>query len=215
MNIGLGFYEIFARIVPGAFYLLALLQLGSILKIIPFDWQAFNGLGIVPSLGLTVIAYILGTALYPVSILWHRLFKPKNVQQSAFIEFQKRNPGWKFDFDGKDWRMLFALIRKGSPDTANAIDKQNALYIMLASISFGIILLAINQIVMFFVGGTYLNIIYFVLLIAMSLLVAREGRFFQARFYHLIFETILSHEIKLENLVKRDSETAVRGIKKE
>ena len=214
MNIGLGFYEIFARIVPGAFYLLALLQLGSILKLSPFDWQTFNDLGIIPSLGLAVIAYIFGTALYPVSILWHRLFKPKNVQHDAFIEFQKRNPGWKFDFEGKDWRILFALIRKGSPELANAIDKQYALYIMLASISFGIILLAINQIVMFFMGGTYLNLIYFVMLIVMSLLVAREGRFFQARFYHLIFETILSYEIKLENLVKRDSESAIRGTKK-
>ena len=36
--------------------------------------------------------------------------------------------------------MLLAFVRKENPNIANAIDKQNALYIMLASISFGLIL---------------------------------------------------------------------------
>jgi len=214
MNIGLGIYEIFARIIPGAFYLLALGQLSVMLKLFSFDLQTFNDLGIIPSIGLAVIAYILGTAFYPVSITWHRLFKPKNTPDSAFIEFQKRNPNWKFEFEGKDWRMLFACIRKENPELANAIDKQNAFYIMLASISFGIILLAINQIVIFFLKGTYINILYSVLLLVFSLLIAREGRFFQSRFYHLIFETVLSYEIKLDSLVKRDNNHAIRESKK-
>lgn len=214
MNIGLGIYEIFARIIPGTFYLFALLQLSFILKLTAFDLQTLNDLGIIPSLGLAVLAYILGSAFYPISIIWHRLSKPRDIPGIAFGEFQKRNLDWKFGFGGKDWRILFALIRKESPDIANSIDKQNALYIMLASISFGIILLAVNQITLFFMGGTYLNLIYAVLLIIGSLLIAREGRYFQFRFYLLIFETILSYQLKPEDLVKRDSNNSTRGKKK-
>jgi hypothetical protein len=214
MNIELGIYEIFARTVPGAFYLLALIQLGFILKLTSFDLQIFNDLGIIPSLGLAIVAYILGSAFFPISLVWHRLFKPKNAPNIAFVEFQKRNPNWRFEFEGKDWKTLFAFIRKENPNLANAIDKQNALYIMLASISFGIIVLAMNQIVLFFLGGTYLNIIYSVFLIIGSLLIAREGRFFQSRFYQLIFETILSYQLKLENLVKRDEDKAARSSRK-
>ena len=45
MNLDLGIYEIFARIVPGAFYLFAILQLGFELKISPFDWNTLITLG--------------------------------------------------------------------------------------------------------------------------------------------------------------------------
>lgn len=202
MNIGLGIYEIFARIIPGTFYFVALIQLGFMLKLISFDLQIFYDLKVIPAVGLVIIAYVLGTIFYPISIFWNRLFKPRNVPNLAFLEFQKRNPDWKFKFEGKDWRTLFAYIRKESPDLANEIDKQFAFYLMLGSISFGIILLATNQFILFFLGGTYINILYSVLLIIASRIIAREGRFFQARFYHWIFETILSFQLKLDNLIK-------------
>ena len=214
MNIESSIYEVFARTIPGAFYLLALIQLGLILKLTSFDLRIINDLGIIPALGLAILAYVLGSAFFPISLLWHRLFKPKNAPNIAFAEFQNRNPHWRFEFEGKDWRTLFAFIRKENPNLANAIDKQNALYIMLASISFGIILLAMNQIVLIFLGGTYLNLIYAVLLIIGSLLIAREARFFQSRFYQLIFETILAYQLKLENLVKGDEDKPARGSRK-
>jgi len=207
MNIGLGFYEIFARIVPGAFYLIAFLQLAQLFKIISFDIAVFNNMGIVPSLGLTVITYILGSVFYPISIIWNRFFKPKNAPNLAFSDFQDRNPGWNFEFKGNDWKTLFAYIRKESPNLAGEIDKQYAFYIMLGSISFALILLAINQIITFIIEGTVLSILFAVLLIVASVLTAREGRFFQTRFYQWIFETILAYQLKPDDLVKRD----VRG----
>jgi hypothetical protein len=214
MNIGLGIYEIFARIIPGTFYILAVGQLGFILKLISFDLPALNNLGLIPSIGLVIMAYILSTAFYPISILWHRLFKPKNAPEVAFIEFQKRNPNWKFEFEGKDWRMLFASIHKEDADLANAIEKQNAFYIMLASISFAIILLVINQIILFFLHGSFLSVLYAVLLLVISLLIAREARFFQSRFYYAIFETVLSYESRIDDLVKRNSQKASHESKK-
>lgn len=207
MNIGLGFYEIFARIVPGAFYLIAFLQLAQLFKIISFDIAVFNNMGIVPSLGLTVITYILGSVFYPISIIWNRFFKPKNAPNLAFSDFQERNPGWNFEFKGYDWKTLFAYIRRESPNLAGEIDKQYAFYIMLGSISFALILLAINQIITFIIEGTVLSILFAVLLIVASVLTTREGRFFQTRFYQWIFETILAYQLKPDDLVKRD----VRG----
>lgn len=214
MNIALSFYEIFARLVPGIFYLFALGQLSLILGLSYIDLKVINNLGLIPSIGLAIASYILGTVLYPVSIVWHRLFKPKNAPESAFIEFQKRNLNWRFEFESKDWRVLFAWLRKENHELANSIEKSNAYYIMLESISFGIILLAVNQVVLFFIRETYLNILYCGFLIVFSLLAAREGRFFQLRFYHLIFETALSYELKMDGLVKRNNAQVVYKTKK-
>ena len=210
MNIGLGIYEIFARIIPGIFYFVALIQLGFMFKLISFDLQILFDLKIVPMVGLVLLAYVLGTIFYPIAILWNRLFRREYVPDLAFSEFQRRNPGWKFKFEGKDWRTLFAYIRKESPDLAGEIDKQFAFYIMLGSISIGMILLAFNQMILFFLSVTYLNILYFVLLIISSLIIAREGRFFQARFYYWIFETILSYQLKLDDLIQPDKNPAPR-----
>ena len=204
MNIGLGFYEIFGRMIPGAFYLIALVQLAIIFNLTTFDLKTFSDLGVVPSLGLAAIAYILGSVFFPISILWHRLFKPKNVPSLVFREFQERNPGWKFEFEGKDWKTLFAYIRKESPNLAAEIDKQYAFYLMLGSVSLGTVFLAINQILLVILNGIYINLVYAVLFIIASLLIAREGRFFQIRFYQWIFETILSYQLKPADLVKRE-----------
>lgn len=213
MNIGLGFYEIFARIVPGAFYLIAILQLAQTFKIISFDIAVFNDMGIIPSLGLTVITYILGSVFYPISIIWNRFFKPKNAPNLAFSSFRKRNQGWKFEFEGKDWKTLFAYIRKESPNLAGEIDKQYAFYLMLGSISFALILLAINQIISFIVEGTILSILYAMLLIVASVLIAREGRYFQTRFYQWIFETVLAYQLKPDDLVNRDENSNPHNTK--
>jgi hypothetical protein len=214
MNIGLGFYEIFARIIPGAFYLIALVQLALTLNLIFFDLQSFNDLGVIPSLGLAVIAYILGSIFYPISIIWHRLFKPKNAPNLAFKEFRSRNPGWKFEFEGKDWKTLFAYIRKESPNLAAEIDKQYAFYIMLGSISFALLFLAINQVILVILNRAYINLLSAILLLIASLLLAREGRFFQTRFYQWIFETILSYQLKPDIFVKRETDSAPPEIRK-
>jgi hypothetical protein len=208
MNIGLGIYEIFARIIPGIVYLVALVQLGFILELISFDLQIFYDLKIVPVTGLVLLAYVLETTFYPIAILWNRLFRRKYAPDEAFAEFQKRNPSWIYKFEGKDWRTLFAYIRKESPVLASEIDKQFAFYLMLGSMSIGIILLAINQMILFVQGGTYQNIIYSVFLIIASLIIAREGRFFQSRFYSWIFETILSYQLNIENFITPDKNTA-------
>ena len=59
MSLKLGIYEFFGRVIPGIFYLFALVQLGAILKMYPFDLQLLNQISLTAILGLGVIAYIL------------------------------------------------------------------------------------------------------------------------------------------------------------
>ena len=202
MNIGLGFYEIFARIVPGAFYLVFIIQLGLILNLFSFDFQMLNDLKLIPSLGLAVITYSLGQMFYPISIYWNRLFKAKDALDVAYLQFKNRNPNWRIEFASKDWRILFAYIRNEKPNLAGEIEKQHAFYLMLGSISFGLLLLSINQVIKYFLTNSWLNLLYFICLLIASVILTREGRFFQARFYQMIFETILSSELNLDHLVK-------------
>ncbi len=56
MNVRLGIYEIFSRIVPGGVYLVAIWQLLTILGIVTIDFQTINSLSIIASIGLIVVA---------------------------------------------------------------------------------------------------------------------------------------------------------------
>ncbi|HEX9389290.1 MAG TPA: hypothetical protein VF918_23395 [Anaerolineales bacterium] len=89
MNVRLGIYEIFSRIVPGGVYLVAIWQLLTILGIVTIDFQTINSLSIIASIGLIVVAYILGGALDNLALILFRLFEKPGFSARSFVEFKK------------------------------------------------------------------------------------------------------------------------------
>ena len=147
MNIGLGVYDIFSRIVPGEFYLIAFYQLAVAFVWVKVDQTALNEIGIVPSIGLMVLAYILGTGMSRVGSLWNRIFKKRDTSKRALEKFREENKDWEFIFKDRDWTILRAYIRLHNPDIANVIDRNNALSIMLRNISLGLVILSVAEVV--------------------------------------------------------------------
>jgi hypothetical protein len=203
MNIRLGIYEIFSRIVPGACYLAAILQFAVITGLISIDWPMLSQIGIVPSVGLIIIAYILGTALDPVSLLWYFLFKPKGMSGRALNELKtKHRDNWAIDFEDRHWPILLAHIRIKNPDIAGDIDRFSAFAIMFRNISLGLILIAINFVVQFFLSKTTFYVFIAGVLFIGSILVIREGIRFREWYYSSIFETTIAYRLSLDEHIK-------------
>src|SRR5215216_991730 len=131
MNIRLGIYELFSRIVPGGVYIIAICQLLDILGVITIDLQTINNLSLPLFIGLIVVAYILGGALDNIAIILFRLFKKRGISARSFAEFKQRHQDrWIIDFKDDDWTILLAYIRTRNMELASEIERHNAFSIM-------------------------------------------------------------------------------------
>ncbi len=202
MNIRLGIYEIFSRIIPGGFYIAAIGQLLAILGLVKIDWQTINEISFSTSIGLIVIAYILGGALDNFALILYRLFKKPGYSARSFAEFKQKNKDrWIIDFENGDWPVLLAFIRTKNLELSGEIDRHNALSIMLRNVGLGILLMVINNLIQFFTSWNPIFILISALLLVVSILIIREAVKFRGWFYNNIFETIIAYRLDLEKRV--------------
>ncbi len=203
MNIRLGIYEIFSRIVPGGVYIAAIGQLLVVLGLLTFDWKALNDISLIASLVLVVVAYIVGGALNPLSFVWLAIFRSQGVSHKALADFkQKYQTNWVFEIEDKDWPVLLALIRTKDMELAGEIERQNALAIMLRNVSLGLAFMGFNFGVSYFLARNALDIFAALFLLVISILVLRESTKFRRWFYDAVFETTLAYRIDLEKIIK-------------
>jgi hypothetical protein len=203
MSLKFGLYDFFGRIIPGFFYLIAFVQIGVLLHFYPLNLQFLSQMQLSTLLALGVIAYVLGTAFNPLSILWIRLFKPKDTLETAFQLFRKRNPDWRIKFQGMDWHVLLAYIRRNNFDMVEEIERPNASSLMMRNISLAFIILALIQFVYFFFVWELIFLALAIIFVGISVQLGKEAKFFQVMFFSLIFETIISYEINLDELLTK------------
>jgi hypothetical protein len=203
MNVRLGIYEIFSRIVPGGFYIAAIYQFLTVLGLVSFDWQTINNISIIASIGLVIIAYILGEALDRFAVVWFRIFKKRGYSHRVLTEFkQSHQDRWNLDISDSEWPVMLAYIRTKSLELASEIERHNALSIMLRNVSFGLLLMSISSVIQFFLVRNVSNFLLIIALLLLSILIGREAVKFRRWFYEGIFQTTLAYRIDLENRVK-------------
>lgn len=203
MNIRLGIYEVFSRIVPGGLYVAAIVQFLSILGIVDINLQVVNDLSLVVLIGFVVIAYILGGAFDNLALLLFGLFKGPNLSGRTFAKFKDKYQGrWQIDFEKYDFPVLLAFIRTKNLELAGELDRHSALSIMLRNVSLGLLFMAVNSSIQFFISGNSINIFASIVLLVVSVLIIREAVKFRVWFYEGIFETILAYRIDLEAAIK-------------
>jgi hypothetical protein len=211
MNFRLGVYDLFSRIVPGGFYLFVFGEFTRVLGWIKFDWRALQDIGILASLGLLIIAYVLGTAMDQLGFLWHLVFRKRGSSTRALERFkQLHSDHWIIDFEDKDWPILRAYVYIHNPAIAEEIDRFNALSIMLRNISFGLVLLTISKAIQFINGGDWRFLLLAVVLLYFSYQVAIQAKNQRAWFYGYIFEVILAYRLNLEERLKPVKRTVQR-----
>ena len=142
MNIRLGIYDFFSRIVPGGFYLIAFVEFSKALGWIKFDWGILKDIGILPSAGLLIFSYVIATAMDQLGIMWQRIFRKRGVSNSSpFERFKQLHADrWIVDFEDKDWPILRAYIYIHNPAVGEEIERFNALNIMFRNLSLGLAL---------------------------------------------------------------------------
>jgi hypothetical protein len=203
MNVRLGIYEIFSRIVPGCFYIAAIGQFLVVLGLVKFDWQILNNISIIPSIGLVIIAYILGEAFDRFSVVWFRVFKKRGYSGRVLAEFrQSHKDRWNLDITDSEWPVMLAYIRTKNLDLASEIERHNAFSIMLRNVSLGLLLMTISSVIQFIQARILINFLLAVVLLLLSILIGHESVKFRRWFYEGIFQTTLAYRIDLEERVK-------------
>lgn len=203
MNLRLGIYEIFSRIVPGGVYMAVMIQILSVFGIVKFDWQVINDLSLAALLGLIVIAYILGGAFDNLAITFFQLLKKQNISVRTLDRFRKAyQDRWQIDFKDDDWPLLLAFIRTKSLDLAGELDRHNALSIMLRNVSLGLLLMAANGVIQFLISRNSIDILISIFMFVLSLLILREAIKFRSLFYEGIYQTVLAYRMDLETAIK-------------
>ena len=203
MNIRLGIYEIFSRIVPGLFYIAAIGQLLVIFGLIKITWPIVNEISLTTSIGLIIVAYFVGEALDRFALFWFRIFKKKGFSARSFAEFKEMHKDrWLIDFKDHDWPILLAFIRTKNLELASEIERNNALSIMLRNVSFGFLLMTISNQIQFFLTSEFPYMLISISLLIVSILLGRESVKFRKWFYYAIYETIIAYRIDLEKSVR-------------
>lgn len=200
MSSRLGIYDIFARIVPGGLYLASFVEFARVLHWISFDWATtLNKLEIVPSIGLAIIAFILGSALDAISVRWHALFR---LPSKGLTAFKEEHWDWKIKFQDKDWAILRAYVYTQDLNVADQIERHNALSIMMRNISLGLALLSVAELIQLIKTIDVRFGILVVILLFLSYQAAIQARNMQDWFYRSIYETMIAYRLNLEDIIQ-------------
>ena len=211
MNIQLGIYDIFSRIFPGAFYLFAFIEFARVMNLIKFDWMTLKDIGLLPLLGLALIAYIVGVGMDRIGSAWHQLFKKDRASQEIIREFKEEHKNqWSLTFEDVDWPILRAYLYVHNPDVANEIDRHNALCLMLQNLSLGLVLIAVSEGIQFATTMNWIFLIVVAALIFLSYQMVIQAGTWKEWFYRSIFEAIISYQVNLKQAVKPVRSTATQ-----
>ena len=203
MNIRLGIYEIFSRIVPGGLYIFAVGQLLVILGVIVLDWQLLNNLSLIMTITVVSVAYVLSEALDRFALTWFRVFCKKGYNSVALANFKLWYADkWDIDLKDAEWHVLIAYVRTKNLALADEIERHNAISIMLRNISFGLLLVAMNCFIGFFLHAGIYYLIAGIAAILFAVLVIQDAVKFHKWFFNTIFDTILAYRLDLEERIK-------------
>jgi hypothetical protein len=203
MNIGLGAYDIFSRIVPGGFYLIAFGETARVLGWIKVDINNLKDVGLLPSVILLLMAYVVGSAMERVGAAWSRFFGKSGTSTRVLESIkQKYADRWTIEFDDKDWSVLRSYIYLHNPSVAADADKFNALSIMLFNLSFGLAILGMCEVIQYVNTMNLLFLLLSAFLLFLSYQVATRAKRQSEWFYSYIFEAILAYRLNLEERIK-------------
>jgi len=206
MSIKISIYDFFAYTIPGGFYLFTIAYACSVFGLITFDFQALADLSIIQVLLIAASAYVVGLLIDRIAAIWYRLFKPKNFPQVVLDEFKAVHTDFEFKFQGRDWPILIAYLRRENIDPIP--DRFNATHIMLKNIGFNFVALAAIEAVQFIRTGFLLwYLISCFALLVFSIIAGRQAARFNKWFYTSIYEAIIARSLEQADLLIKKPKT--------
>jgi hypothetical protein len=202
MSISLGFYDLFAYLIPGVFYLFVFNEFLAIFGFAHIEPQDLNTLPAAIIVG--IVGYALTQALDFIAIRWRTLFQPKDSKLEAVEKLKKDFPGYKINFLPQDLRLLHSLIRRNHLEAATTIDLNRALGIMLQNISLALLLFMFSQGISFFIQGyDWEHLLLAIFSLIVSLLIRRKSQLYNLWFYNHIYEIALTYGNDTSKIIKK------------
>jgi|SRR5262245_20971871 len=209
MSIKVGLYDFFAYIVPGSFFIFTVIYFLFIVGVIKIDFQLVNNLSVFSIIALSVIAFIVGLIIDRFARLWQRrFFRSKYTSDEVLEDFQATHPNLKFNFQGKEWAILLAFLRKSNPDLiADTVERHNASNIMLRSISLTLMLLSLVQgINIIKLNWNIWHAVLCLIFIISSILIGKESARRKQWFYRTIYEAVIAGQMQFSDLVSSNKD---------
>jgi hypothetical protein len=207
MSISIGIYDFFSYTLPGGFGLLVALYSGLIFGLIqPGDEPGGQSwlLGLVIFVGT---AYLVGLLLDQPARLWSRLFREHDLSHNCLEEARKMWPQAELRFSEKEWPVVLAFLKQANPERAAEIERQNAINLMLRSVSFVLLLLAIVQTLYFAVVSPVIwNLLFALLFLGLSVLAGRESTVFARMYFRQAYLAVLALGLEVGQVVGKKAE---------
>jgi len=100
--------------------------------------------------------------------------------------------------------VVLAFLKQANPERAAEIERQNAINLMLRSVSFVLLLLALVQGLYFaVVSPVFWNLLFAILFLGLSVLSGRESTVFARMYFRQAYLAVLALGLKAEELVGR------------
>jgi hypothetical protein len=202
MSISIGIYEFFSYTLPGGFYLLVGLYAGLIFGLFPAEPQWLEKAWLFVLVVFVGTAYLAGLLLYPLARLWGELFIVRDLTRKALGWAEKMSPGVHLRICDKEWPLVMAFLKQANPNRAEEIERKNAINLMLRNTSFGLLLLALVQVLYFALESPLIwNLVFALAFLGLSVLAGQQSTKFARMYFSEAYLAVLVLGMKVEDIV--------------
>jgi hypothetical protein len=201
MSITLGFYDLFANVVPGFIYLFifneSLRQLGlAHLDVTEIDNLTYFFL-------LAAFAYLIGHIMdFVAHRVWVRVFYRDHAEERAYRQFRAIYPELQVELNPRHVHLFFDAIKYARPELTNGIERNKVISLMLRNVSFAFILFFITEIAVILLKGfAWTNLAMAIVSLLISIAALRRADLFNVLFYKMVFEHVVLFGNSLEEIV--------------
>ena len=227
MSITFGIYDFFSYLIPGLLYLFAfeefLRSIGrSDIKISDL-LEASEVQIILFLIPVLVGAYVIGHILDPIAqkVFYKFLDRfryprkkegPKDIFADCLQKTKEKTSNLEIDFKKEEWGLLFSLIRQRNIEMAHILDKLNADSIMLNNVAFGMFILAISQLIMFFTSQNSIYLQNTLGAIILCMLAFSRSNQFRKWFIMGIFDSSLEYGSNLKQVIEYSRQNSMKEL---
>ena len=210
MNISIGIYEFFAYTVPGAFFLLIALYGGVIFGWVEPELAWLEKAWLLALVVFVALSYVVGLLMYPVCLPWNKLFLVKGLNKQALEKAKQMRQEMELNISEREWLLLVSFLKDKNPDRAAEIERLNAFNLMLRSISFGLVLLAVVQTAYFiWISPVIWNLLFAAVFLGFSVVAGRQATRFARMYFGDTYLSILAMGLTIQDLVRPAGKTPI------
>lgn len=196
MSVRISLYDFFAYTIPGVFYLLIAGYAAVTFSWVPFDLQTINSLSLGTLIILAGAGYVVGMVCDRLSAQWGRLFGQRGTSTRAYNEFLQKHPDVELHFRPSDYPVLLNSLKATHHNGVDDIEHFNVTCIMLRNVSLGFGLLALVEVMAYFILVPLdWRIALAAIFVSMSIMAGRLSVKRRGLFHRWLYAAIMAHSL--------------------